>query len=795
MSLLLARLAGGGPIVVVLGQVVETELSQVIKLKYNPLLGRPTETELAQVLKLRWQPLLGLPVETELAQALKVTRFVQLGLPLETEAALPFTIILVGPIVLGLPVETETAPPIKLKWKPVLGRPSERERTKKLTTAPDDGDRFSPLTVKPGLKWHGMATEAAAGQPGEEDNIFHAVPVANNFESWESRYTLGFNNNRWQGFHDQGQVNMITWEPWDPTGGVTQPTYTLDSITAGNHDTFITDWAKGAKTFAHPLFLRFAHEANGNWYPWCSGVNGNTSQDYIDAWQHVWTIFRNVGAFNVTWVWCPNIPFGGSIPMADIYPGNSYVDWLGIDGYNSGTDHGASWTSVATTFDAGFTELLAVNNTKPVMIAETGCSENGGDKAAWIADLFSRLQSTYTYVKGLCYFNIDKSATRSDWRLQTSSAATAAYADGVAAAVYGTRRWSTFERGAPLGLPEEVESAHHIVLKWKSLLTKPTETETARPVTTSLVILTVHQAIETEAALPIKLRWQVRLGQAVETEAARAVVVKSKPVLGLVVETELAHAVRILGSTVKPDPSGANVFWVHQFQREQQRRGGRGRDGEARNRAGRVRYTRGSGIRAPYNRDFYNPYPWMPSTDARVYIGLTQRRIPFSYRYFNAFNPYIKQLLPGWAPEFTLRDFKIVITVKGAFFGNIPAVIQNDVLAKVILEQDGWKVYTWHEVDIVQDIDKLFGSVPQLRNPPKTGGEYRNPFGQPDVMAQFRRFTEKRHIYISVNQTVRSRAPGIRRPRHRGGAFSTTRLYRDYRREQEGNRTRRRRGR
>lgn len=173
----------------------------------------------------------------------------------------------------------------------------------------------------------------------------------------------------------------------------------------------------------------------------------------------------------------------------------------------------------------------------------------------------------------------------------------------------------------------------------------------------------------------------------------------------------------------------------------------------------------------------------MPSTDARVYLELTRRRIPFSYRFFNHFDPYIAQLLPGWAPEFTLRDFKIVIVVKGTFFGQIPGVLMKDVLASVILQQSGWKFLTWHEFDIVSNVGKLVDSVPELRSPAKTGGVYRNPYGTPDIMERFRLLRLRQKRYIVSNALVSSRDVSRRRRNRRGGAYLTRRNYRDLSRE------------
>jgi len=79
---------------------------------------------------------------------------------------------------------------------------------------------------------------------------------------------------------------------------------------------------------------------NGNWYPWSEQVNGNHPSQFVQAWQHVHDIFTKLGVTNVTWVWSPNVEYGGSIPLSELYPGSNYVDWVGIDGYNWSTVQG-----------------------------------------------------------------------------------------------------------------------------------------------------------------------------------------------------------------------------------------------------------------------------------------------------------------------------------------------------------------------------------------------------------------------------------------------------------------------
>ena len=74
---------------------------------------------------------------------------------------------------------------------------------------------------------------------------------------------------------------------------------------------------------------------NGRWYPWGVGNRGTTAAEYVAMWRHVHNVFASVGASNVTWVWCPNVNASDTFKrLSALYPGNAYVGWTCIDGYN-----------------------------------------------------------------------------------------------------------------------------------------------------------------------------------------------------------------------------------------------------------------------------------------------------------------------------------------------------------------------------------------------------------------------------------------------------------------------------
>jgi beta-mannanase len=226
----------------------------------------------------------------------------------------------------------------------------------------------------------------------------------------------------------RGALPEITWEPWEPTGTANQPSYALQRIRSGAYDDYIRHWATDIKRWRHPLLLRFAHEMNGDWYPWCEGVNGNRPGDYVAAWRHVRELFRAEGAANARWVWNPYVRLPRSAPLASFYPGDEYVDGVGLDGYNWGSTRlGSSWQSFAETFEGSVAELRDITD-KPMMIGEVASTEVGGDKAAWIKDFFGCLKRNPA-IRAFVWFNFDK---ESDWRIESSAAATAAFAAEIA---------------------------------------------------------------------------------------------------------------------------------------------------------------------------------------------------------------------------------------------------------------------------------------------------------------------------------------------------------------------------
>ncbi len=279
-----------------------------------------------------------------------------------------------------------------------------------------------------------------------ETDAQKAVAIDMWYQQWGAKDGTQYFQTSWMDtVRNHGSIPMVTWEPWDPRRGTAQPTYRLQNIYNGKFDSYLTRWAKDSKAWGHPYFLRFAHEMNGNWYPWDEGVNGNKPGDYVKAWWHVHDIFVNNGVTNVTWVWSPNVEYTGSTPLAGLYPGDSSVDWSGMDGYNWGTSQpGKSWQTFSQVFASTYNDILQVSPNRPLMVAETASTESGGDKAAWITDAYqTQLPTNFPKIKAIVWFNQNK---ETDWRIESSATAQSAFAASIANLYYTTNSYATLSQ-------------------------------------------------------------------------------------------------------------------------------------------------------------------------------------------------------------------------------------------------------------------------------------------------------------------------------------------------------------
>lgn len=220
----------------------------------------------------------------------------------------------------------------------------------------------------------------------------------------------------------------------------------------GTKEGALAAWAKEAAKYEKPFFLRWDWEMNlpsSTHLLWVNEAHANPAA-FVRAWRNFHRIADREGASNITWVWCPNVSFLGSTPLKSLYPGNAYVDWTCMDGYNFGTrPDGSGWISFKNVFASTYAELTSSEfegREKPIMIGETASTEQGGSKPEWIAEaLGTSLPGSFPKIKALVWFNwnITENGFEHDWPIESPvttpagpSPSTAAFANAISSPYY-----------------------------------------------------------------------------------------------------------------------------------------------------------------------------------------------------------------------------------------------------------------------------------------------------------------------------------------------------------------------
>lgn len=229
---------------------------------------------------------------------------------------------------------------------------------------------------------------------------------------------------------DTGAIPCLTWEPmyFDQGDEVMVP---CQDILSGAYDPYLIWFAEQAAVWNKPLMIRFAHEMNIERYHWGTdktAYGSNSPAIYRRMFRYVVALFQKAGADNAVWVFCPNsesVPNTSYDPKASwntidaYYPGDAFVDVLGMDGYNWGTTQARAkngwdshWREFADIFRPAWETLRRLSPDKPIFVFETASVDQGGDKARWIRNAFdTALEWGLT---GLVWFQVNKEY---DWRI------------------------------------------------------------------------------------------------------------------------------------------------------------------------------------------------------------------------------------------------------------------------------------------------------------------------------------------------------------------------------------------
>lgn len=261
---------------------------------------------------------------------------------------------------------------------------------------------FFGITVPDDDPQRVAAAAAAAGATPTVDGIFTRLD------------SPSFTPDALRAIAARGMTPLVTLEPWlvgAADDGTDLSAYDTASIDRGDHDGQLRHVARVVAESGVRVYLRYAHEMNGWWYPWAVGQNGNTAASYVAAWRHVAGVLRAGAGGSVQLVWAPAATTGSpreQDPRA-AYPGDAWVDVVGMSAYGHGADPVA-------TIDPTY-RLLTSLTTRPVVLCEVGA--DGPDKRAWLAG-FGAVVADRPQIRGFVWNNATPADGASgDYRFDT----------------------------------------------------------------------------------------------------------------------------------------------------------------------------------------------------------------------------------------------------------------------------------------------------------------------------------------------------------------------------------------
>ncbi len=162
----------------------------------------------------------------------------------------------------------------------------------------------------------------------------------------------------------------------------------------GAYDTYLKNYAREVANYGEPILFRLGNEMNGDWCVYSSHHTAKDTDIFKAFYCYLYQIFQEAGADNVIWVWNPN---GKSFPDFKwndelcYYPGDEYVDVVGMTSYNTGTYYESeNWTEFDDMYDDLYEKYIGLYE-KPLMITEFSSSSVGGSKEAWVSNMFRHI--------------------------------------------------------------------------------------------------------------------------------------------------------------------------------------------------------------------------------------------------------------------------------------------------------------------------------------------------------------------------------------------------------------------
>jgi len=214
-----------------------------------------------------------------------------------------------------------------------------------------------------------------------------------------------------------------------------EATFTLDRIASGEFDADLRAWFQSAREFKTPLLVEYGTEVNGQWFSWNGVWNGGTAgvDKFKNAYRHIIQLARDQQADNLTWVFHVNYnddPATGWNRFENYYPGDEWIDWLGVSVYGEQTPDGLLNFSFRTLMDRVYARLAKLSPGKPVAVLEFGVTSLNTlvNQANWADDALKDLtRPRWPRVVGFAWWNeawhnYDEPAYDTDMRVEDNPA-------------------------------------------------------------------------------------------------------------------------------------------------------------------------------------------------------------------------------------------------------------------------------------------------------------------------------------------------------------------------------------
>lgn len=191
-----------------------------------------------------------------------------------------------------------------------------------------------------------------------------------------------------------GKTPIMYIEPWSEfklTISEPDPKYNMSRIINGDWDTELTEMAMDIKALGIPIMAVFGHEVNGSWFPWNGKWNGGEEttgfgdpdradgpERFVAAYRHIIDLYRANDVLNVTWVsgldynTYPEEPWN---LMAQYYPGDDYIDWIGLSMYGPQNSKDENQFTFSFIWDYIQAQLQEMGSQNPIIILEMGAGE------------------------------------------------------------------------------------------------------------------------------------------------------------------------------------------------------------------------------------------------------------------------------------------------------------------------------------------------------------------------------------------------------------------------------------